>query len=944
MSLKQFIFILTAVLSLRPIFFLVSFIKWQIMDHRSGPLSRLIRITVSIIFFAFLSGNVFSQKATFKGNVFDNVSRDGLVGAYVSITSPNTTTIKKAADDKGNFQFSGLEPGEYNVTFENVGFVTETKHYSIKAGETIKIFIGLKLENKALNEVTVMGYHNNELESGSRAAEKNAANITNIISSQAMVRSPDINAANVLQRMSGVTVQRSSGGDEAYAVIRGMEPRYNNTLVNGIKIASPDNKNRFVQLDIIPSEILSSIEISKSLLPNMEGDAIGGTINMVVKDAPVASSFKATASIGYSQIFFDEKYVYFQKSDIQPLSPIQRNPPGYAAKPNDFSRSNLDFQTEQAPPTGILGFSYTHRFLHNKLGIVLADNVQNQYYGNISSRYTVSPAAANSDSLFATDVSNYKGYSQQLNNGLVAHVDYAFNEKNKIALDNFYIYSYLAQSKLAQDTTLVGTGRVGPGTGQVFNNDQSFTQKQYIENLKLSGQHSLSPNIQFDWAGVFSEAGRKIPDLATLTTDFLINPDFSQTATYFDGITRQWLHNEDKDYTGILNLDYHKKTTGGNLDLKAGGLYRTKTRYNSEDDYELRPPTVNDTGGSTSGKPVFTNIYDAQWSVFNSAGTNVYNPNNYKANEVVFAEYIMANFRSNKWEGGGGLRVENTNTNWDIKVHSPTAPSSGGQIYQDFLPSIFFKYFIDNKQDFHFSYFKSISRPNYYELVPAETFAGDYYVLGNPYVLHSVADNYDVRYEIFPKGEENLFLGVFYKNIQNPIELQLTEYKSGLLYLTPMNSGTAHDYGAELAFTKYWGKFGVTGNYTYTHSAVTIPIHNYQDSIISETRPLQGQTDNVINISLLYKDVKKGFFAQVAYEFQGNTLAYTSLYYQSDYYQHPTNTLAVSLEKDIHKHFTVFGKFNNLLNTPVTEYVQKTLLVAKDIYKATYIIGIRYAH
>jgi TonB-dependent receptor len=723
-----------------------------------------------------------------------------------------------------------------------------------------------------------------------------------------------------------------------------MEPRYNNTLVNGIKIASPDNKNRFVQLDIIPSEILSSIEISKSLLPNMEGDAIGGTINMVVKDAPAVSSFKATASIGYSQIFFDEKYVYFKTSDIQPSSPIQRNPYGYAAQPGDFSRSNLDFQTKQAPPTGILGFSYTHRFLHNKIGIVIADNVQNQYYGNISSRYTVSPGGANSDSLYATDVSNYKGYSMQLNNGLVAHLDYVFNENNRVNLDNFYIYSYLAQSKLAQDTTLVGTGRVGPGTGQIFNNDQSFTQKQYIENLKLSGQHQLSPNFQFDWAGVYSIAGRKVPDLATLTTDFLINPDFTQTATYFDGITRQWLHNEDKDYSGILNLDYHKKLNSGNLDLKAGGLYRTKTRYNSEDDYELRPPTVNDTGGSTNGKPAFTNIYDAQWSVFNSAGTSVYNPNNYKANEVVFAEYIMANFRSNKWEAGGGLRVENTNTNWDIKVHSPTAPSSGGQVYQDFLPSVFFKYFISNKQDLHFSYFKSISRPNYYELVPAETFAGDFYLTGNPYVLHSVADNYDIRYEIFPKGEENLFLGVFYKNIQNPIELRLYQYQKGLLYLLPLNSGTAHDYGAELAFTKYWGKFGVTGNYTYTHSAVTIQIPNYQNDTLNETRPLQGQTDNIINVSLLYKDVKHGFFAQVAYEFQGNTLVYTSNFYQSDYYQHPTNTLAVSLEKDIHNHFTVFGKFNNLLNTPVTEYVQGTLLVAKDIYKANYSIGIRYAH
>ncbi|HEY1869840.1 MAG TPA: hypothetical protein VGG71_02215, partial [Chitinophagaceae bacterium] len=286
----------------------------------------------------------------------------------------------------------------------------------------------------------------------------------------------------------------------------------------------------------------------------MEGDAIGGTVNMVVKDAPEISSFKATGSIGYSQLFFDEKYITFNKNNIQPLSPIQRNPPGYAAQPNDFSRPNLDFQPEKAPPTGTLGFSYTHRFLNNKIGIVIADNIQNQYFGNISSRFTVSPGGASSDSLFTTDVSNSNGYSQQLNNGLVAHLDYLFNDRNKISIDNFYIYSYLAQARLSQDTTLVGTGRVGPGTGQVFNNDQSFTQKEYIENLKLSGNHLLSRSFELDWAGVYSVAGRKVPDLATLTTDFLIHPDFSQTATYFDGITRQWLQNEDKDYTGLLNF------------------------------------------------------------------------------------------------------------------------------------------------------------------------------------------------------------------------------------------------------------------------------------------------------------------------------------------------------------------------------------------------------
>ena len=897
------------------------------------------RGALSFLLIIFSMGAAFSQTATIRGNIFDNISRDGLPGAYVSV---NKTSFKKAVDDKGNFQISGIPPGEYDVTVENVGFAAVTRHIILKAGETFKFFIGLDLDAKSLNVVTVTGEYRDK-EAAARSREKNASNITNIISSQAMVRSPDINAANVLQRMSGITVQRSSGGDEAYAVIRGMEPRYNNTLLNGIKIASPDNKNRYVQLDIIPSDILSSIEISKSLLPNMEGDAIGGTVNMVVKDAPEVGSFKATTSIGYSQLFFNEKYIDFKKSDIQSLSPIQRNPSGYAAQPGDFSRSNLDFYSKQAPPTGTLGFSYTQRFLHNKIGVVLADNIQNQYYGNISTRFTVSPGAATSDALLATDVSNYKGYTQQLNNGLVAHIDYVFNERNKINADNFYIYSYLAQTRFSVDTTLVGTGRTVPGTGQVFPAYQSFTQYQHVENLKISGRHLLTSNLSLDWAGVLSEAGRRVPDLATIHTDFRIKNDFTQTPVNFDDITRQWLKNDDKDYTGILNLSYHTKWKANDLELKAGGLYRAKSRYNSEDDYDLIPPSTTSTGGA-AGKPQWTNIYDEQWQASNSAGANVYNTNNYKATEDVYAGYLMARYNTKKWEAGGGVRMENTNTNWDIRVHSLTAPNSGNQTYQDFLPSAFLKYKISKKEDLHVSYFRSINRPNYYELVPTETFAGDYYIIGNPYLQHAVADNYDIRYELFPRREENIFVGAFYKNIQDPIEQQLVSVSAGKLYLEPVNNPTAaQNYGAEFAFTKYWGNFGVTGNYTYTHSAVTSLKQSYIGPV-NETRPLQGQTDHIVNVSLLYKNVKKGFFAQLAYEYQGKTLAQVSFYYQSDYYQQPMNTLAFSLEKDIHKHFTLFGKFNNLLNTATKEYVQKTLLVSKDVYNATYSIGVRYAH
>lgn len=899
-----------------------------------------------LFLFLFAAGQARSQTASIRGNVFDQVSRDGLPGASVTISH---TTNRKIADDKGNFEFLHLAAGEYDVVITTVGHVQVTRHVVLKAGQVMRLSIGLSPEGKAMEEVTVFGAADREKETGSRDRERGAANMINVISAQAMVRSPDISAANVLQRMSGVTIQRSDGGDEAYAIIRGMEPRYNNTLLNGIKIASPDSKNRYVQLGIIPSDILNSIEISKSLTPDMEGDATGGTVNMVVKDAPTKTSFKATASIGYSQLFFDEKYVAFPTGDIQDKSPIQRNAPGYVVQPGDFSRSNLAFWNRQALPTIIAGFSFTHRFLKDHLGFVVADNLQNKYFGNISFQAGVSPGADTTGRLHPQDLDNFKNYTNQLNNGLVGHLDYVINERNKINLDNFYLYSYVAQMRMDVDNVVVGTGYAGPGTGQFFTSWQSRTQHLYVENLKLSGEHVLSPSFRLDWAGVYSEAGNRQPDVATINTVYLIdkNPQgqLTQTANFFDGISRTWQNNHDNEYSGIGNLSFHHKWSNSELLVKAGGLYRYSSRSNTQDDYNLVPPTTNSSGNAAS-KPLWDNIWDAQWVVFNTSGT-AYNPNNYTAKETIIAGYGMVRFRSERWEAGGGLRVENTNDEWNTRVHIATQLDSGGQIYQDLLPSAFLKYQLSNREFLHFSYFRSISRPNYYELVPAgsslSTTTGSRNE-GNPYVLHSVADNLDIRYELFPKGEQHLFLGVFYKHIQNPIELQLEDAGGGVYSVKPLNSFPADNLGAEASFTQYWGRFGVTGNYTYTHSTISSWQLTPQHDSVRPSRPMQGQTEHIVNVSLLYKDTKHGAFAQLAYGYIGNTLASTGQTAGADFVQRPQNNLSFSCEKDMGKHFTVFAKMNNLLNTPSVQYVQQTTLVYKSTSYADYSVGIRYAY
>ena len=102
-------------------------------------------------------------------------------------------------------------------------------------------------------------------------------------------------------------MDEGSAGEGKYAVLRGMDKRYNYSLVNGVKIASPDNKERYVPLDLFPSELMDRLEVTKSLTPDMEGDATGGVINMVMKDAPSSLQVKADAAIGYNSTYFGRK-------------------------------------------------------------------------------------------------------------------------------------------------------------------------------------------------------------------------------------------------------------------------------------------------------------------------------------------------------------------------------------------------------------------------------------------------------------------------------------------------------------------------------------------------------------------------------------------------------------------------------------------------------------
>jgi TonB-dependent receptor len=315
--------------------------------------------------------------------------------------------------------------------------------------------------------------------------------------------------------------------------------------------------------------------------------------------------------------------------------------------------------------------------------------------------------------------------------------------------------------------------------------------------------------------------------------------------------------------------------------------------------------------------------------------------NNYHAFENITAGFIQFKLSTKRLDLIGGVRLENTEQGYHFLQFEQDAPDNVSKTYSDVLPSVQLKYKITDNSNLRASYFKSISRPGYYEILPIQQPPNNNGTTehGNPDLQHTTADNFDLRYELFPKPDQQLFVGGFYKKLQNPIEFSFV----GTTDFEPINSSDATIYGGEVIYNRYFGDFGINANYAYTYSDVNGRKINPRTGLVTyQHRPLQGQPNNEFNLSLEYKNDKRKFFIQLSYQYNGKTLYQVNPDLGYDYYQQPQSFLALSADKGISKHFTLFGKFNNLLNT-ATIIKTYNLTTGNDITKASGIIGIRYS-
>ena len=923
---------------------------------------------------------------TVDGIVKDQRTGEPLIGSVVEVKE--LPQVKTTTGLDGTFTLHELpDKGRFTLVVRYISYKTREVQVEVSNKEVVSI--ALDEDQQQLGEVVVKGHKEYHSDRSAIDMEKTAGTVLNVMSQQSIQLSPDVNVASVLQRVSGVTMERDASGEASYAILRGMDKRYNYTLVNGVKIPSPSDKNRYIPLNIFPSDLMDRLVVSKSLTADMEGDAAGGVVGMVMKDAPSRFQLQANAAIGTTDYFWKDgrDYLTSNRNNITTKSPYEAYGKDYKAQMSDFKSGPTEITSHSMPaPNVIGGLSIGNRFWNDRLGVIFAGSVQNTFRGT-ERTYNAVKMASGEQAMYISSLKRRYYSIHDLTTGLHAKIDFTL-DNHKIEWYNMFVRT---NSKSVRYNQSIGTEYIGTDTYTMDDETRSMEQTQSIVASNMKGTHRLTRDFTIDWSAIFSQAKAEDPDRTYLTLTNTMQAVAASTAatsstwasaatdvdvlsgsiwssdntvlkTLPKSMERRYQHNKDTDWAGYINLSYDTHF-GNKVDAlwKAGAQYRRKERSNRYYSYVFNPADIS--------QQLDDNGFD-QFSAINWTCKTPYSQAsqlNYNSKEYIGAAYVMLTMKSTLGELNVGFRAEHTNQRYTMLQHFRNMGQVGEQSYWDYLPSASLKWTPTKNMNVRLSYYRSINRPGFYEIVPFQIMGEEYQEKGNPNLKRARIDNIDLRWEWFPSKTEQILAGVFYKYLKDPIE-QVFVSSDGKIgagtdaYYTPDNLGNAKNMGFEIDVIKYIRHFGVKANYTYTHSSITTSKREYQEGSaeyktgVTQTRPLVNQAPHTANLSLLYKDTQHGWNGQLAASYTGTKLALVSPFKDADQWDKAMFGLDLSAEKQFSNGLSVFFKANNLLDTKRERYLKTVnksnfeyegqptdkTIVGTYKYGRTFLLGVRY--
>ncbi|BDD03287.1 TonB-dependent receptor [Aureibacter tunicatorum] len=820
---------------------------------------KLLLISSIITLMLSIFDNAMAQEISISGTVKDDSGN--LPGVTVSLLKSDKGTI---TDIDGNFIIKSSEKGIFILQFSSVGYKTQEKELQINENKDYELgIIFMEQSMKELNEIIVSGTY---YPSQQRAFEiqRKATNIQNVLASDGIGKLPDRNAAEAIQRIPGVVIERDQGEGKGVSV-RGTPLEWNSVLINGNRLPATnlnESSSRDVSLDLFPSELIEYVAVSKTLTPDMEGDAIGGSINITTRNAPKEKLFNASMATGYH---------------------------GQSEKPS-------------------YNGSLVYGDRHGKFGYILSASIWDRQWASESYElvYNVGHPELTPNEQFSIqqqEIRRQEGRRTTL--GTHAMFDYEFNENHTIYLGG--LYDYFANKEFVWDHIYqmpeipeLGTPRSNQGKALVSARDGIMYTTLW--GINLGGKHQLNPKLHLDWeyatynsfvtSGDKDENGKRkgfqvaqfSQDMAysNLSSDTLMYWDFDSPngkgasgdaflpsseqqmdpdALKLDLIVQQFRETKETDHVGQFNFEYipndrSRYKFGAKMKLKEksytqNSQYRVTSPFlpkSSLSDYELenfdskgnfleeldtpyehllldqkitegafnqliadalKNPNV---ANQSEIEKDFMALYYGQGT---PTGADYYQitlsdkDNLFTAKENVFAVYALGDWQlTDKLSLLAGARGEMTL----IEIQSTSLGEEGEKAkhtdkksdYISVLPMVHLKYALRDNANIRLSYTKSLARPNFGQLNPgaSSSFSGGMLniVQGNTDLTPTYSHNFDLLGEYYFKDVGLFSGGVFYKKLNNVIYSYYTQ--TGNVVMTEFKNSDGWVAGFETAFSK----------------------------------------------------------------------------------------------------------------------------------------------
>ena len=906
------------------------------------------------------------ETAKLTGSVIDYQTGEGVIGANVYLEG---TSLGAATDMDGGYAILNIAPGNYTLVVMMIGYAElRVGNVEIKSGEIVKLNLTLRPEVLQTEVVTVEARAINNTSAAMLKKRQKAAAVSDAVSAEAMSRAGSGSAAEAMKQVTGASVV-----DGKYVYIRGLGDRYTSTRLNGAELPGTNPYKRAAAIDLIPGSLVDNIVTLKSFLPDKPGNFSGGAVDINTRDFPDKLEINVSTSTSFNPEINLKSDGFLSSSgsrtDWLGYDDGRRALPGILNDPsvvtpdqgearNDYAKAELldkitrGFSPEMTPvrstaplnqsysismgnqillfnrPLGMIGsFSYGHKF--------------SGYGGGVRGKWFLTGDPLSMDS--TQYLRDNRSTTETLWGGL-------FKASYKVTPNNMVSFNVMINQN-GEDVSQSLSGYFEAYEPDIFKTTLLAYKQRSLQSYQFKGEHFLPALLKSKlmWSASFMSSVQDEPDYRNMAYGIgSKNGNKTYTIKVNTPPARYFKNLDEKRNT--LTLDWSlpfKQWNGLRGKIKVGAYGSRRGRGYRERLFKYATPSSFNQGGfNQNGNPdsLFAGsevglIDTASVTIggktykYNEIGLSIFEVkkplNSYRGREDIAAGYMMMELPlTSSLKFIGGARFEQTETvvlTGDSTIQKGFVPLESRIRENDWLPSINLVYNVMTDMNLRAAYTKTLARPSMREMAPyaSEDYIGSYVYIGNDSLRRTMITNYDLRWEWFSRAGELYAVSAFYKDFQNPIEPVIFGNNRERTWETVKQ---ARVMGLEFeARTRLdiihpgLSGFSVGANLSLINSRVDISkTQQLQKSDTTNTsRPLQGQSPYVVNMTLNYDNMEHGLHATLYYNVFGERLSDVGQRFTPDVYEQPFDLLNVTFNWDITDQFAFKATATNLLDSEV---------------------------